>query len=72
MPRGPNGESRPADTNSCAVMVAKIAIGEVEDKLPSKTRNGGLKGGKGRAQSMTPERRSEIARQAAKTRWEVV
>ena len=34
MPRGPKGEKRPADTNSCAVMVAKIATGEVEDTLP--------------------------------------
>ena len=40
MPRGPKGETRPADTNACAVMVAKIATGEVEDVLPSAARNG--------------------------------
>ena len=34
MPRGPKGEKRPADTNSCAVMVAKIATGEIEDPAP--------------------------------------
>ena len=32
-------------------------------------RKGGLKGGKARAQSLTPERRSEIASKAARTRW---
>ena len=31
MPRGPNGEWRPADTIGCAVMVAKIATSEIED-----------------------------------------
>ena len=31
MPRGPNGEQRPADAVGCAVMVAKIATGEVEE-----------------------------------------
>ena len=31
MPRGPNGEYRPADPVGCAVMVAKIATGELED-----------------------------------------
>ena len=31
MPRGPNNEWRPADTVSRAVLVAKIATGEVEE-----------------------------------------
>ena len=33
MPRGPRGEKRPADTIGCAVMVAKIATGEIEEHL---------------------------------------
>ncbi len=33
-------------------------------------RKGGLKGGKARAEKLTPERRSEIARKAAATRWQ--
>ena len=69
MPRGPNGEKRPADTNACAVHVMKIATGEVEDKLPSATRNGGLKGGPARAKVLTPERRSEIARKARQAQF---
>ncbi|HUG64425.1 MAG TPA: hypothetical protein VMK83_04340 [Gaiellaceae bacterium] len=32
-------------------------------------RRGGLKGGKARAASMTPEQRSEAARKAAQARW---
>ena len=28
---GPNGEKRPDDTNSCAIMVAKIATGEIRE-----------------------------------------
>lgn len=32
-------------------------------------RKGGLKGGKARAASMTPEQRSEAARKAAQSRW---
>jgi len=32
-------------------------------------RLGGLKGGKARAAKMTPERRKEIAKQAANKRW---
>ena len=33
-------------------------------------RLGGKKGGKARAEKLTPERRSEIARKAAQARWE--
>ena len=32
-------------------------------------RPGGLKGGKARAEKLTPEQRKEIARKAAKARW---
>jgi hypothetical protein len=33
-------------------------------------RRGGLKGGKARAEKLTPEERKEIARKAAKARWD--
>jgi hypothetical protein len=32
MPKGPKGEKRPADAVARAVMIAKIATGEVEDE----------------------------------------
>ena len=33
MPKGPNGEKRPGDVIGAAIMVAKIATGEVEDNV---------------------------------------
>jgi hypothetical protein len=32
MPRGPKGEKRPADVIGAAVVVAKIATGEITEK----------------------------------------
>lgn len=72
MPKGPRGEKRPADAIGLAVMVGRIATGEVQDereKLASAAAQLGSKGGKKRAESMTPERRSEIAKAAAAKRW---
>jgi hypothetical protein len=51
----------------------RIATGEAEESLPEPgkeyARKGGLKGGKARAKSLSPERRSEIAKKAASKRW---
>jgi hypothetical protein len=72
MPKGPRGEKRPADAISRAIMVAKIATGEVEDEreeLTSAAAQLGSKGGRKRAENMTPERRKEIAKKAAAKRW---
>jgi hypothetical protein len=71
MPKGPKGQKRPADVIGAAVMVGRIATGEVED-MPSrapKRAKGGKKGGKARARALTPQERSEIARLAAASRW---
>lgn len=71
MPKGPQGQKRPADAVSRAIMVAKIATGEIEEtkELSSAAAELGRKGGKARAAKMTPERRAEVARKAAETRW---
>ena len=72
MPKGPKGVKRPADTNSAAVMVGRIATGEIEDKpstAPGRAA-GGKAGGKARADALDPAKRSEIAKKAAKARWE--
>jgi hypothetical protein len=72
MPKGPRGEKRPADAIGLAVMVGKIATGEIEDErdsLKSAAAELGSKGGKKRAENMTPERRAEIAKKAAAKRW---
>ena len=39
MPKGPNGEKRPADAVGAAVMVAKIATGEIKDELTDDGKN---------------------------------
>ena len=74
-------KKRPADINELAASIMKDAteppaeepVKEPEsDKNPAAValgRLGGLKGGKARADKLTPERRSEIARNAVKARW---
>ncbi len=47
----------------------KQAVPEKNPAAVTLGRLGGLKGGKARATKMTPERRNEIAQQAAKQRW---
>lgn len=72
MPKGPHGEKRPADVIGNAIKIARIATGEEEDDrepLKSAAAELGSKGGKKRAENMTPERRAEIARKAAEKRW---
>lgn len=71
MPRGPNGERRPADTIGCAVEIARIATGEQENTMYAspKRRNSGLAGAKARNEKMGAEQRQEIARCAADARW---
>lgn len=72
MPKGPRGEKRPADAIGRAVMIAKIATGEIEDERESLSNAAaelGRKGGKARAENMTATRRSEVAAAAAKARW---
>ena len=74
MPKGLKGEKRPADVIGAAVMVAQIAIGEIDDESPDDGKNKaaqelGRLGGKARAEKLSKKRRAEIARQAAKKRW---
>ena len=69
MPKGPKGEKRPADAIGAAVMVAKIATGEIEEDIDDDGKNKaavelGLKGGKARAEILSPRRRKEIAKKA--------
>lgn len=71
MPKGPRGEIRPRDVSACAVHVAKLATGELSETIkppPARAPKRAV-GGKARAASLTPERRTEIARKAAAARW---
>ncbi len=73
MPKGPRGEKRPADVIGAAIMVAKIATGEVEEEIVTpkvkRAKTAGAKGGPARAKALTPAQRSEIASLAAAARW---
>lgn len=66
MPKGPNGQKRPADTVGAAVMVGRIATCEVVEVTGGKA---GSAGGRARAKSLSPEARSKIAARAAEARW---
>lgn len=71
---------RPRDTNQLAKLIVDIAAGEATDephiddgKNPAAVelgRLGGLKGGHARANALSQEQRSNIAKAAAKKRWE--
>lgn len=71
---------RPRDPNQLAKLIADITTGEVEDRVVTEDgrdlaavllgRRGGLKGGKARANSLSPQRRAEIASRAARARWD--
>jgi hypothetical protein len=67
---------RPRDPNQLAKLIVDMASGEIAEKRPEPptpaqefARSGGLRGGKARADALTPERRSEIAKKAAAKRW---
>jgi len=74
VPKGPQGQKRPADVVANAVRVMQIATGQIEEETPASqgkayAQKGGLKGGRARAKSLTAEQRAEIARVAAEARW---
>ncbi len=74
MAKGPKGERRPADAIGAAVVIAKIATGEIEDITTNDGKNAaavalGRMGGKARAAGMSAKKRKEIARKAAAARW---
>jgi hypothetical protein len=74
MPKGPNGEKRPADVIGGAVRIMRIATGEEPDDRSdapplSPGAQLGKLGGAARAKSLTAEQRSEIAKKAAAKRW---
>jgi hypothetical protein len=68
--------TRSKDINQRAKQIVDLATGEITDPISTKNpaavelgRLGGLKGGKARAAKLSPERRKEIAQNAAKKRW---
>jgi hypothetical protein len=68
----------PTDANQRAKAIVDLVTGEREVVDPDEGKNpaaveagrrGGKKGGKARAEKLTAEERSSVARRAAQTRW---
>jgi len=79
MPKRSSKKKNIRDTNVLASSIIEQATGETSPKPEDANKNpaavalgrlGGLKGGKARADKLTPEQRREIARKAAMKRWE--
>ncbi len=80
MPNRSSKPKRPRDLNQLAKRIVDESVGEAQPepandgsgKNPAAValgRLGGLKGGKARADSLSKQRRREIARLAARARW---
>jgi hypothetical protein len=69
---------RPRDPNQLAKSIIDIATGQKPDRDPTPEEQGkdpaavalGKKGGKARAEGLSAKKRSEIAKKAAKARWD--
>lgn len=67
----------PADANKRAKSIVDIATGSAPDPAAGKDpaavalgRRGGLKGGKARAEKLSPDERKKAAKKAADARWQ--
>jgi hypothetical protein len=76
----PSSSRRPRDLNQLAASLVRDTVEDGPDepapveadevrRASENGRRGGLKGGRARAEKLSAERRSEIARSAARTRW---
>jgi hypothetical protein len=74
------GQKRPTDVNQLGKFIVDKLTASTEQEQPSRSdisrvmaalgRKGGKIGGKNRAESLTPEKRREIALKAARARWD--
>ena len=77
MPRGPQGQWRPANPVAAGVHIAKLATGELVETNtpPASTRSPRVssqqakKANAARNAKLSPERRREIAKAGADARW---
>ena len=64
---------RPRDPLALAKLIGDIATGQIEDKNEdgknASAANLGRLGGAARARKLSPEKRAEIAKKAAESRW---
>jgi hypothetical protein len=69
-----SSSSKRSDPNKLAANIVAIATGQSRKRRKNPAavalgRRGGLKGGKARAEALSPEERSSIAKRAAEARW---
>lgn len=72
-------QKMPRDVNQRAKATLDLITGdakyqpapEKDPRAAASGRLGGVKGGKARADALTPQRRSEIAKKAAQARWQI-
>jgi len=70
MPKGPARAKAPSGCDRLYITVAKIATGEIEEEEENLSGriHSGKAGGKARAEKLTKQQRSRIARKAAEAR----
>ena len=74
---GMQNPKRPRDPNQLGKLIVDLSVGEADDSQNMPDDRGkdpaamalGSKGGKARAKKLSPKKRTEIARNAAKSRW---
>lgn len=70
----PKRSKKPADLNRLAAAIVDAATDETpqepESQQAQAARKGGARGGKARAETLSPQRRKEIASAAAQARWQ--
>lgn len=71
MPRGPRGERRPADVMGAAVVVVRLATGEIFETaiVNSGRTHSGVAGARARAKKLSLQERSRNAKKAVTARW---
>jgi hypothetical protein len=76
MPKRSSKKETPKDVNALAAFIVEQATTELEEPPQEKNphavalgRLGGLRGGRARADKLTPEQRKGIAQKAALARW---
>ncbi len=69
MPKKRTTPNRPTDMNQLAHRLVAIATEQEEDTAPDPVPDAVQKRGTARAEALSPEKRQEIAKKAAKKRW---
>ena len=69
MPKPRSTPNRPRDVSQLAKRIVDIATGEASDDASPQVNPRHTKRGTARAEKLTPEERSRIAKQAAAARW---